>query len=81
MTFTYVSVSAKGECCFVFVAEFQNFMARRTFHLSALLLSVYLASLWHILGYSSTVLLSVYIVPHSSIFQHIVALCIHVAEL
>ena len=34
----YVSLSAKGECCFVFVAEFQNFttLPHHTFHLSAL---------------------------------------------
>ena len=38
LTFTYVSASAKGECCFVFVAEFQNFTTQphHTFRLSAL---------------------------------------------
>ena len=39
LSHVYVSVSAKGECCFVFVAEFQKFLERRpthTFHLTAL---------------------------------------------
>ena len=33
-------LGSERECCFVFVAEFQNFMTRRTFRLSAMLLSV-----------------------------------------